>query len=214
MENQNDLSSGRRAAFYMRVSTADQNPQTQLWDLERLAAQRGFQVVERYVDHGISGTRARRPALDRLLEDARAGKFDVIMVWAFDRMARSVTHLLSVLDELQRLNIAFISFRENIATDGALGRALTVIIGAIGELERNLIVERVRAGMRRARFEGRHVGRARLALDCTAIVQDRHRGFSLSQLAKAHGTSRTTIHRILAGVPKGCLQPCEKDRCS
>ena len=95
------------------------------------------------------------------MADARRGKFDVVMVWAFDRLARSVRHLLEVLDELNHLNIEFISFRENIDTGGPLGRAVIVIIGAIAELERNLIVERVRAGMRRAKLEGQRIGRPR-----------------------------------------------------
>ena len=203
METPSNASLGRRAVFYMRVSTADQHPETQRWDLEKLAIQRGLEVIEHYVDHGISGSRTRRPALDRLLEDAHAGKFDVVMVWAFDRLARSVTHLIAVLDELQRLNIGFISFRENIATDGPLGRALTVIIAAIAELEKSLIVERVRAGMRRARLEGRRVGRSPLVLDCRAIAQGRDRGLSLRQLARIHAVSYTTIQRVLAGVTKG-----------
>lgn len=202
MNKKENTFAGRRAAFYMRVSTVDQHPQTQLWDLQQLAEQRGFQVIERYTDHGISGGRARRPALDRLLEDARAGRFDVVLVWAFDRMARSVTHLIAVLDELQRLNIAFISFRENIATDGPLGRALTVIIAAIAELEKSLIVERVRAGMRRARLEGRRVGRSPLVLDSRAIAQGRDQGLSLRQLGRIHGVSYTTIQRALEGVTK------------
>jgi DNA invertase Pin-like site-specific DNA recombinase len=102
-----------------------------------------------------------------------------------------------VLDELNRLNVEFISFREQIDTGGPLGRAVVVIIGAIAELERNLIIERVRAGMRRAKLEGRHIGRKPLVLDRTAILQDRQRGQSLSQLAKGHLVSRATIHRVL-----------------
>ena len=106
-------------------------------------------------------------------------------------------HFLDVLDELNRLNIEFVSFREQIDTGGPLGRAVVVIIGAIAELERNLIIERVRAGMRRARLEGRHIGRKPLVLDRDAILRDRRRGQSLSQLAKAYRVSRATIHRVL-----------------
>lgn len=186
----------KRAALYMRVSTVDQHPETQLHDLRSLAAQRGFQVVNEYTDK-ISGAKAKRPGLDQLLADAHRGRFDVVVVWAFDRMARSVRHLLEVLDELNRLEIEFISFRENIDTGGPLGRALVVIIGAIAELERNLIIERVRAGMRRAKLEGRHIGRQPLDLDRVAIVQDRQRGLSLSQVADLHRISRTTVVRVL-----------------
>jgi DNA invertase Pin-like site-specific DNA recombinase len=197
----------KRTALYMRVSTLDQHPETQLYDLRQMAQQRGYQIVEEYTDT-ISGAKARRPGLDAMMRDARRGKFEVVLVWASDRIARSVKHFLEVLDELNRLNIEFISFREQIDTGGPLGRAVVVIIGAIAELERNLIIERVRAGMRRAKLEGRHIGRKPLPLDREAILRDRQRGESLSQLAKEHLVSRTTIHRILRnhanpGVPKG-----------
>ena len=184
------------AALYMRVSTLDQHPQTQLYDLRQMAQQRGYEIVEEYTDT-ISGARARRPGLDQMMRDARRGRFDVVLVWASDRIARSVKHFLDVLDELNRLNVEFISFREQIDTGGPLGRAVVVIIGAIAELERNLIIERVRAGMRRARLEGRHIGRKPLDLDRTAILRARQRGQSLGQLAKSYRVSRATIHRVL-----------------
>jgi DNA invertase Pin-like site-specific DNA recombinase len=186
----------KRAALYLRVSTLDQHPETQLYDLRQMAQQRGYQIVEEYTDR-ISGAKARRPGLDAMMRDARRGRFDVVLVWASDRIARSVKHFLDVLDELNRLNIEFISFREQIDTGGPLGRAVVVIIGAIAELERNLIVERVRAGMRRAKLEGRHIGRKPLVLDHDAILRDRQRGHSLSQLAKSHLVSRATVHRVL-----------------
>ena len=186
----------KRAAVYLRVSSVDQHPETQLLDLRQMAAQRGYQVVQEYTDR-ISGAKARRPGLDALMADARRGRFDVVLVWASDRIARSVKHFLEVLDELNRLGIEYISLRENIDTDGPLGRAIVVIIGAIAELERNLIIERVRAGMRRARLEGRQIGRRPLELDRDAIRRDRQRGQSLGQIAKAHRISRATVHRIL-----------------
>ncbi len=139
-------------------------PETQLYDLRQMAEQRAIEIVEEYTDR-ISGAKAKRPGLDALMRDARRGRFDVVLVWASDRIARSVKHFLEVLDELSRLNIEFVSFREQIDTGGPLGRAVVVIVGAIAELERNLIVERVRAGMRRARLEGRHIGRKPLDLD-------------------------------------------------
>jgi DNA invertase Pin-like site-specific DNA recombinase len=180
----------------MRVSSVDQHPETQLYDLREMAAQRGFEIAQEYTDR-ISGARARRPGLDDLMCDARRGRFDVVLVWASDRIARSVKHFLEVLDELNRLNIEFVSFREQIDTGGPLGRAIVVTIGTIAELERNLIVERVRTGMRRARLEGRHIGRRPLELDRAAIVRDRQRGQSLGQLAGNYNTSRATIHRVL-----------------
>ena len=193
----------KRAVLYARVSTGDQNCDTQLLDLRQLAEQRGLTIIEEFIDHGISGARAKRPGLDRLLADARRGKFDVLLVWSFDRIARSVRHLIEVLDELGKLNVEFISFREAIDSAGPLGRALIVIIGAIAELERNLIIERVRAGMRRAKLEGRQLGRKPLDLDHQAILRDRARGLSLGELAKTYRASRTTIRRVLGGVPKG-----------
>ena len=186
----------KRAALYIRVSTIDQHPETQLLDLRQMAAQRGFEIVTEYTDR-ISGAKARRPGLDQMMKEARRGGFDVVLVWACDRIARSTRHFLEVLDELNRLNIEFVSFREQIDTGGPLGRAIVIIIGAIAELERNLIVERVRAGMRRARLEGRSIGRPSLELDRTAIVRDRQHGHSLGQLAKSYAVSRTTIYRVL-----------------
>jgi DNA invertase Pin-like site-specific DNA recombinase len=185
----------KRAVLYVRVSSVDQNLQTQLLDLEQMAGQRGYEIIREYRDQ-ISGAKARRPGLDQLLRDARRGSFDVVLVWACDRIARSVRHFLEVLDELNRLNVEFVSFREQIDTGGPLGRAIVVIIGAIAELERSLIVERVRAGMRRAKLEGRHIGRPALNLDRTAIIRDRQCGMSLGTIAKIHGISRATVHKI------------------
>ncbi len=186
----------KRTALYMRVSTLDQHPETQLYDLQQMAAQRGLEIVEQYTDT-ISGAKAKRPGLDAMMRDGRRGRFEVVLVWASDRIARSVKHFLDILDELNRLNIEFISFREQIDTGGPLGRAVVVIISAIAELERNLIIERVRAGMRRARLEGRHIGRNPLVLDHQAICGDRHRGQSLRQIAKSHRISTATVQRVL-----------------
>jgi DNA invertase Pin-like site-specific DNA recombinase len=186
----------KRAGLYMRVSTVDQHPETQLFDLRQMAAQRGYEIVQEYTDR-ISGTKAKRPGLDQMMADARRGRFDVVLVWASDRIARSVKHFLDVLDELSWLNIEYVSFRENIDTGGPLGRAIVVIIGAVAELERNLIIERVRAGMRRAKLEGRHIGRNPLELDHTALQRDRCQGQSLRQIARGHKISTATVQRVL-----------------
>ena len=182
----------KRAAIYTRVSTLDQNTHSQLYDLQNLARQRGLDIVKEYTDHGISGARTRRPALDELLCDARHGEFDVLFGRACDRLARSVKHFLEVLDELSHLNIEFVSFREQLDTAGPLGRAVVIIIGAIAELERNLIIERVRAGMRRAKLEGRHIGRKPLLVDRSAVLHERAQGRSLSQIATTFRISRAT----------------------
>ena len=186
----------KRAALYLRVSTVDQHPETQLHDLRQMAAQRGYEIVAEFTDK-ISGTKAKRPGLDQMMADARRGRVDVVLVWACDRIARSTRHFLEVLDDLNRLEVEFVSFREQIDTGGPLGRAIIVIIGAIAELERSLIVERVRAGMRRARLEGQRIGRAPLVLDNAAIQQDRQRGQSIRQIAKGHSVSTATVQRVL-----------------
>ena len=198
-----------KAALYARVSTIDQNPQSQLLDLQQLAQQRGMEIVETYIDHGVSGARARRPALDKLLADAARHRFDVVVVWSFDRMARSVKHLLDILDTLNHLAIGFVSLRENIDSSGPLGRAIFVIVGAISELERSLIIERVKCGMRRAKLEGRHIGRRPLDIDRSAVLGDRTRGLSLAKIAKLHGISRSMVSKIVrdAAGHKGSLQP-------
>src|SRR5664280_972179 len=187
----------KRAALYVRVSSLDQHPEMQLHELRQFASQRRFEIVEEYTDHGISGTKARRPTLDKLLQDALRHRFDVVLVWSCDRLARSTKHFLQVLDELNDLGIQFLSQREAIDTDGPLGRAIVVIVSAVAELERSLIVERVRAGMRRAKLDGRRIGRAPLDVDRIAIVRDRRSGLTLTQVGKKHGVSRATVCRLV-----------------
>lgn len=186
----------KRVAVYTRVSTGDQHIETQLYDLREMARLRGYEIVGEYADQ-ISGAKSKRPGLDKLMSDARRNRFDVVLVWAFDRMARSVRHFLEILDELNHLNIEFVSSREQIDTVGPLGRAMIVIVGAIAELEKNLIVERVRAGMRRARLEGRQIGRSPLNIDRQQIVKDRCSGMSLTQVAKRHRISRASVCRLV-----------------
>jgi DNA invertase Pin-like site-specific DNA recombinase len=185
----------KKAALYCRVSTGDQHLETQLLDLREMAKQRGYEIVQEFTDI-ISGSKSRRPGLDQLMADARRHRFDILIVAAFDRIARNVRHFLEVLDELNNLGIAFVSLRENIDTGGPLGRAILTIIGAISELERSLIVERVRAGMRRAKLEGRRTGRAPLNIDRQQVVADRRSGMSLTQVAKKHRISRGTVCRL------------------
>ena len=189
----------KRAVLYSRVSTGDQHLETQLLDLRELAKQRGLEIVREYTDV-ISGAKSKRPGLDQLMSDARRHRFDVVLVAAFDRIARNVRHFLDVLDELNHLNIQFISLRENIDTGGALGRAMLTIIGAIAELERSLIVERVKSGMRRAKLEGRRIGRTPLNIDREQVVEDRRSGMSLTQVAKKHKISRASVCRLVREV--------------
>lgn len=192
------------------MSTVDQHPETQLHELRQYATQRGLQIVGEYTDQGFSGIRARRPELDRLMDDARRHRFDVLLVWSCDRLARSTKHLLQTLDELNGMGIQFMSQREAIDTEGPLGRAIIVIVSAMAELERCIIIERVRAGMRRAKAEGKVIGRARLDVNREQVVQDRRSGLSLTQVAKKHGISRASVCRVMkvlgAGDPRPCLQ--------
>ena len=196
----------KRCVLYMRVSCVDQHPETQLHDLRLMAQQRGYHLVGEYTDR-ITGTKAKRPGLDDLLRDARRGQFDVVLVWASDRLARCVRHFLEVLDELNHLGIEYVSFRENIDTGGPLGRAVVIIIGAIAELERNLIVERVRAGMRRAKLEGRQIGRKPLNIDRDAVLRHRARGQSLTQIAESFQISRASVSRLVKQAKEERCEP-------
>jgi DNA invertase Pin-like site-specific DNA recombinase len=175
-----------------------------------MAQQRGLEIVQRYTDR-ITGTRARRPGLDQRMADARRHRFDVVVVWAGDRLARSVRHYLEVIDELNHLGIEFLSFREQLDTAGPLGRAMVVIIGAIAELERNLIVERVRAGMRRAKLEGRHIGRRPLDVDRAGVLRDRERGLSLTEpkhtASAGRSSRRSSARTVMSLATKGFLEP-------
>ena len=187
----------KKAAIYARVSTPEQHVETQLYDLRKLAAQRGFEVSREYCDRGISGSKAKRPSLDAMMADARRGEFSVVLVAAFDRIARSTKNFLEIVDELHALNIEFISGRECIDTSGPMGRMFITMVGSIAELERSLIVERIRAGMRRAKLEGQRLGRAPLNIDRDALVRDRLSGMSLTQGAKRHRVSRATVVRLV-----------------
>ena len=187
----------KKAAIYARVSTLDQHLENQILDLRRLAAQRGFEVVHEYCDRGISGSKAKRPGLNAMMADARRGEFSVVLVAAFDRIARSTKNLLEVIDELHELGIEFISAREAIDTSGPMGRMFVTMVGSIAELERSLIIERIRAGMRRARLEGQRLGRTPLNIDHDALVCDRLAGMSLTNVAKKYGVSRASVVRFV-----------------
>jgi DNA invertase Pin-like site-specific DNA recombinase len=197
IERKGEVDQMKKAAIYVRVSTPDQHVESQLYDLRELAAQRGFEIVHEYADRGISGTKARRPGLDALMTDARRKKFSVVLVAAFDRIARSTKNFLQIIDELDSMGIEFISRREGVATGDAVGRLFVTIISAIAELERSLVVERVKSGMRRAKLEGRQIGRARLDINREQVVIDRREGMSLTAVAKRHNISRASVCRLM-----------------
>ena len=185
------------AAIYVRVSTPDQHVESQLYDLRELAAQKGYEIVHEYEDRGVCGQKARRPGLDALMADARRKKFSIVLVAAFDRIARSTRNFLQIIDELDSMGIEFISRREGVATGDAMGRLFVTIISAIAELERSLVAERVKSGMRRAKLEGRQIGRSRLDINREQVVCDRRSGLSLTQVAKRHSISRASVCRLM-----------------
>ncbi len=185
------------AALYCRVSTADQSVEMQLADLKAFCTQRSFTIFREYSDHGISGTKERRPALDALMADARKRKFDAVLVWRFDRFARSTKHLVTSLEEFQHLGIAFLSFHENVDTTSSLGKAMFTIISAIAELERNIIVERIKGGLRRAKAMGKKIGRPELQMNIERIMSLKTQGLSIRAIAKQVGASPSYVHKAL-----------------
>ena len=170
-----------RVAIYARVSTTDQSTDSQLLDLRKYVSDRGWQIYREFVDEGISGTKDSRPALDQLMDDAKKRKFDIVLVWRFDRFARSTRHLINALEEFRNLGIDFVSYQENIDTSSPLGSAIFTIISAVAQLERDIIAERVKAGLRRARENGKKLGRPRVAVDATRIAALRTQGHSWAE---------------------------------
>src|ERR1700689_609239 len=168
-----------RIGIYARVSTRDQSCELQIRDLRAYCAARGFDLVREYVDVGQSGAKDSRPELNKLMDDARKRQFDAIVVWRFDRFARSTKHLLSALDEFRSLGIQFISYQENIDTSSALGHAVFTIVSAVAQLERDLIRERVSAGIRNARANGKKLGRPKTLVCRAQVLQLREQGQSL-----------------------------------
>jgi len=190
-----------RAALYARVSTLNngQSPEMQIRDFAEYCQRRGWTATE-YVDVGISGAKDRRPELDRLMIDAHQRRFDVVVVWKFDRFARSVSHLLRALETFNSLGIAFVSLGEQIDTSTPAGRMVFTVLGAVAELERSLIVERVRAGMRNARAKGKQIGRpprTQLTQEDRKSIAEAYwcRKTSFRQLAKRFDTSIGTVQR-------------------
>jgi DNA invertase Pin-like site-specific DNA recombinase len=162
-----------KAAIYARVSTANngQDPRVQTRELQEYCQRRGWTVTSEYVDVGISGTKEKRPELDRLLSDAHRRRFDAVVVWKFDRFARSVSHLLRALETFQALGVEFVSLSEQLDTSTPTGRMVFTVLGAVAELERSLIVERVKAGLRNARAKGKRLGRPKSSVDAATVVK-------------------------------------------
>jgi DNA invertase Pin-like site-specific DNA recombinase len=206
----------KRVALYARVSTAKcdkcgkirtehdnhnhefkgQDPEVQLRELREYIERRGWQVTEVYTDVGVSGAKDSRPELNRLMVDAGRRRFDVVIVWRFDRFARSVSHLLRALENFQALGIDFISLSENVDTSTPTGKMVFTVLGAVAELERSLIVERVKAGLRNARAKGKKLGRPRLPIDESRVKSLRASGASWRAIAKELHVGVGTVHRV------------------
>jgi DNA invertase Pin-like site-specific DNA recombinase len=191
-----------RIALYARVSTKDQSCDLQLGDLRTYCAARGLELVREYIDVGQCGAKDSRPELNKLMDDARKRKFDVIVVWRFDRFARSTKHLLLALEEFRSLGIQFISYQENIDTSSPLGQALFTIVLAVAQLERDLIRERVSTGIRNARENGKKFGRPMRTADKDRILQMRAEGQSMEQIAENLGVGYGTVRARLSASHK------------
>ena len=187
-------------ALYARVSTMDQNCEVQLADLRRYASQRFGETYE-YVDVGVSGTQRKRPQLDALKKDAKKRLFEVVVVWKFDRFARSLKHLIDSLEEFRALGIDFVSFTEGIDTTTPTGELLFNIVGAVAQFERDLIVERVRAGIAHARAMGKRIGRPPAAVDVAEVKRLRSQGLSLRAVAKTLAIPVSRVRRALSRQP-------------
>ena len=168
-------------------------------ELREYCERRDWIVAGEYVDVGISGTKEKRPELDRLMADAHRRRFDAVVVWKFDRFARSVSHLLRGLETFRAQGIEFVSFSEQLDTSTPAGKLVFTVLGAVAELERSLIVERVRAGLRNARAKGRRLGRPKVSIDFARIVALRRAGRSWSEIAKETGSTKGTVQGAFYG---------------
>ena len=191
-----------RAVLYSRVSTNNgQDPEVQSREIREYCQRRGWKLAGEYVDVGISGARERRPQLDQLLADAHRRRFDVIVVWRFDRFARSVSHLLRALETFRALGIEFVSLSEQVDTSTPTGKMIFTVLGAVAELERSLIAERVRAGLRNARAKGKRLGRPSKQVSAAQIAALRAQGVPWRRIGAQLGVSAATAY----GASKGRL---------
>jgi DNA invertase Pin-like site-specific DNA recombinase len=193
-------------AIYARVSTSNkgQDVDLQLRDLRAYAGARGMTISGEYVDNGVSGRKDRRPELDRLMSDARKRKFDAVMVWRFDRFARSTKHLVLALEEFKHLGIDFISYKENIDTSSPMGKAMFTIASAFGGLEADLIKERVVAGLANARAKGKTLGRPSTKVDVEQLSQLRSEGLSIRAIATRMNVDKMSVCKTLKSCGEFC----------
>jgi len=187
-----------KVALYARVSTNGQDPETQLLALREYAQARQLEVFSEYVDIGISGSKDSRPALNRLMADARKRRFDTVLVARFDRFARSTRHLVLALEEFNALGVDFISLSESVDTSTPMGKMVYTVIAAVAELERSLIRERVVMGLQRAKAQGKPIGRPPTKVDEQKVLSLRSQGLSLRAIGQQVGVSRTKVQKVLS----------------
>ncbi len=202
-----------KVAIYARVSTANngQDPTMQTRELREYAERRSWTVAGEYVDVGISGTKEKRPELDRLMSDAHRRRFDAVVVWKFDRFARSVSHLLRALETFKAQSIEFVSYCEQLDTSTPAGKLVFTVLGAVAELERSLIVERVKAGLRNARAKGKKLGRPRVYPDSHRIAALRAEGLPWAKIAEQLGVGEGTVYRAAQASAKNHLRAIPTD---
>ena len=193
-----------RAAVYARVSTSNhgQDVSMQTRELRQFCEARGWVVASEYLDEGISGAKDSRPELNRLMADAHKHRFDAIVVWKFDRFARSVSHLLRALETFKALGVEFVSLSEQVDTSTPTGKMIFTVLGAVAELERSLIAERVRAGLRNARAKGKKLGRPRVRVDAAKVAALRAQGHSWPKIARELGVSVGTVYQAARSLSK------------
>jgi len=189
----------KRAALYARVSTNNghQNPEMQLLELRSYCERRGLEIAGEYVDNGVSGAKERRPHLDRLLADCRRRMVDAVVVYRYDRFARSLRQLVNALEEFRALGIDFISLHEGVDTSTPNGRLVFGIFGSIAEFERELIRDRVKSGLAHAKAKGKRLGRPRVVVDSSKITRLRGQGLSWAKIGKQVGIGEGTVRRVL-----------------
>jgi DNA invertase Pin-like site-specific DNA recombinase len=193
----------KRVGIYLRVSTSGQTVENQRIDLERVAEQRGWQIVANYIDHGISGSKGRdkRPQFDQLAKDAAQGKLDIVAAWSIDRIGRSLGHLVEFMDELRQQGVGIYLHQQQVDTNTAAGRAFLQMAGVFAEFERAIIVERIHAGLARARAQGKKLGRLPISNRTETQIRNlRQQGLGKLKIARTLRCGVSTVQRVLAAA--------------
>jgi DNA invertase Pin-like site-specific DNA recombinase len=192
----------KKVALYLRVSTNQQTVENQRLELDKYCERQGWSVVKVYNDTGVSGSKSDRPALNEMLQDASKDKFQVLIVWKIDRLARSTVDLLNILMTLKNHGVDFCSTTQSIDTTTSYGKMVMTFLGAIAEFERDTIIERVNCGLARAKANGVRLGRPRVGFDVGQALQMNANGIGVRRIAKALGVSHGTVHNYLQSVHK------------